>query len=312
MSIGSLLIGILVTIITSLMLKHFPLFENYNLEALVILTMSYAAFAFAEMFHFSGIVSSLVAGICMNHFTAPNLSKAGKLMTSQLLSLMSMLADTIIFFLVGVNVALFSESFNWTFTFFTLFLCLVGRALNVFPLAWILNMTGRSNDPISPGFQIVMWHSGLRGAIAYALAIGFPSHNRELIVSCTSVIILFTVFCLGGSSTSLLNYFQIQMGVEVTHDVNVETVNNSRKSSALKALWLDFSRNSLAPCLIKREALEDSTHDVHSSEDGTGDRANQSWRSGGGGDGTFLAPVSADVSDAQYTRMDDDIDHGEL
>ena len=51
----------------------------------------------AESFHWSGIVSSLTAGIAMNHFTVPNLSPAAKTLTGNLLSQLSQFADSVIF-----------------------------------------------------------------------------------------------------------------------------------------------------------------------------------------------------------------------
>eukprot|EP01049_Picozoa_sp_SAG25_P005798 SAG25_NODE_409_length_8424_cov_3.527928_2_plen_1303_part_00 len=60
--------------------------------------------------------------------------------------------------------------------------------------------------------QIVMFHSGLRGAIAFALALGFPSQHRKYIIDTTTWVILFTVFVMGGSTVPLLNALEIPLG----------------------------------------------------------------------------------------------------
>jgi hypothetical protein len=60
--------------------------------------------------------------------------------------------------------------------------------------------------------QIVMFHSGLRGAIAFALALGFPSQHRKYIIDTTTWVILFTVFVMGGSTVPLLNALNIPLG----------------------------------------------------------------------------------------------------
>ena len=50
------------------------------------------------------------------------------------------------------------------------------------------------------------FHSGLRGAIAYALSLHleFSEETRHVLVTCTLVIVLFTIFILGGSTLPLL------------------------------------------------------------------------------------------------------------
>ena len=48
--------------------------------------------------------------------------------------------------------------------------------------------------------------SGLRGAIAYALALHleFSDEKRHVIVTTTLIIVLFTIFILGGSTMPLI------------------------------------------------------------------------------------------------------------
>ena len=56
-----------------------------------------------------------------------------------------------------------------------------------------------------------LFDSGLRGAIAFALAInldGFEEDKRRLLVTTTLVIVLFTLLVLGGSTLPLLKVSQ--------------------------------------------------------------------------------------------------------
>ena len=47
--------------------------------------------------------------------------------------------------------------------------------------------------------MLIMWFSGLRGAIAYALSLHleFEEDVRKVIVTTTLVVVLFTTICLG-------------------------------------------------------------------------------------------------------------------
>ena len=188
--------------------------ESGAAETAVILVFSYIAFLAAEAIALSGIVSSLVAGIAMNLYVQPVLTRDGRLTSLAVLRMLSSLADCAVFFTIGLNVVLTLGigSYDWGFIFLTLVGCLLGRALNVFPLTAILNI-GRS-DKISARFQIQMWHAGLRGAIAYASALSFPSQHREAIVNCTSAIVLITLYSMGGTTVNVLKKLEIPYNIE--------------------------------------------------------------------------------------------------
>lgn len=68
-------------------------------------------------------------------------------------------------------------------------------------------------DPrVSIQNQIVMFHSGLRGAIAFALALAFPSQHRDDVIDTCNCVVLFTVFVMGGTTVPLLVGLNIPMG----------------------------------------------------------------------------------------------------
>jgi sodium/hydrogen exchanger 8 len=241
---GAFLFGLIISVLAALTLKHFPLFGSPVVESLCVLAFSYFAFLSAESFHLSGIVASLTAGIAMRHLAEPNLSPAAKTATFNLLAQLSQLADTLIFFFVGENIVLYAEDFDWQFILICLMVILVGRALNIFNCSFLLNRTGRRNNPVPWGYQVVMWHSGLRGAMAYALTIAFPSHNRGMLVNSCSMIILFTVFVLGGSTNAMLDLYNIEKGVDLTVQKDEDVEAETRARSGCKARFLDFVRHS--------------------------------------------------------------------
>ena len=101
---------------------------------------------------------------------------------------------------------------------------------------------------------------GLRGAIAYALAITFPSHHQDVIISTTSFVVLFTVFVLGGTTVPVLKKLNIRHGVEETHEDRERALSEAKEHSALKRWWLRFAKEKLQPWLLK-DALARSTQD---------------------------------------------------
>lgn len=92
-------------------------------------------------------------------------------------------------------------------------LCLIGRAANIFPLARLANKYRRVKIPFK--FQVIMWFSGLRGAIAFVLALDLPAQHfaehYRVLVSTTLIIVLFTILILGGSTLPLLKMLRLHV-----------------------------------------------------------------------------------------------------
>lgn len=109
-------------------------------------------------------------------------------------------------------------------------MCLIGRAANIFPLSFLCNRF-RTVKITGPS-QIVMWFTGLRGAIAFALALNLKDHSShyQSIITMTLVITLFTTFVFGGGTWPLLKFLE-RFHID-TSKVNMmqsmdETVSNS-------------------------------------------------------------------------------------
>lgn len=183
-------------------------------ESAILLLFGYVSFAFAESIYLSGIVASLFCGIAMNLYARRILTRDGKVTSSAIFKMLSTVADTAVFFQIGLNVILTLniDGFDLGFLAFTLFACLLSRALNIFPISYLLNQY--RDDPVPVSFQLAMWYSGLRGAIAYATALGFPTQHRDLIINTTSWVCLFTIFALGGTTTVALDALKIPYNMD--------------------------------------------------------------------------------------------------
>lgn len=55
-----------------------------------------------------------------------------------------------------------------------------------------------------------MWFSGLRGAIAFSLSISLDSPYRNVLVTTTLAVVLFTIIFMGGSTLPLLKFLNIE------------------------------------------------------------------------------------------------------
>lgn len=92
----------------------------------------------------------------------------------------------------------------------SLILCLIGRAANIFPLALLVNRF--REHQITRKMMFIMWFSGLRGAISYALSLhlNFSDETRHVIITTTLIIVLFTTLIFGGSTMPLLKFLRAE------------------------------------------------------------------------------------------------------
>lgn len=75
-----------------------------------------------------------------------------------------------------MGMCLFTGEFtSWdpAFIVLAIIFCLIGRALNTFPISYFANF--KRKRPIPKKMQYVIWFSGLRGAIAFALSMNMPN-----------------------------------------------------------------------------------------------------------------------------------------
>ena len=121
------------------------------------------------------------------------------------------LTETIVFVYMGMGV--FTGGFqNWdlTFSVVALISCLVGRAVNIFPLSFIANFCRTQSNKITAKRQVVLWFAGLRGAIAFALSENMPGPHKDVYATATlTICIVTTVFC-GGVTERVLTVFEMR------------------------------------------------------------------------------------------------------
>ncbi|XP_008544710.1 sodium/hydrogen exchanger 6 isoform X2 [Microplitis demolitor] len=210
----SLLIGATMGCITALLTKFTRVRDFPLLESALFVLMSYSTFLIAEAADLTGIVAVLFCGICQAHYTYNNLSTESRQRTKQLFELLTFLAENFIFSYIGVSMFTFPKHrFDPGFIFVGFTCALIGRAANVYPLAFILNLARKPK--ISMNFQHMLFCSGLRGAMSFALAIrNTVSDARQSMLTTTSLIVILTVIFQGGMTTQFLSWFKIPIGVD--------------------------------------------------------------------------------------------------
>ncbi|XP_029162504.1 sodium/hydrogen exchanger 7 isoform X6 [Nylanderia fulva] len=259
----SLFIGATMGCITALLTKFTRVRDFPLLESALFVLMSYSTFLIAEAADLTGVVAVLFCGICQAHYTYNNLSADSRQRTKQLFELLNFLAENFIFSYIGVSMFTFPKHHFDPGFIFAGFLCaLLGRAANVYPLSFILNLARKPK--ISLNYQHMLFFAGLRGAMSFALAIrNTVSDARQAMLTTTSLIVILTVILQGGATTQFLSWFNIPVGVD--EEIEGLSHNGTRSDGALpgssggaakpneKALlariWGDFDTRYMKPLL---------------------------------------------------------------
>mmetsp|Transcript_9648 Transcript_9648/g.35348 ORF Transcript_9648/g.35348 Transcript_9648/m.35348 type:complete len:539 (-) Transcript_9648:132-1748(-) len=283
--VGSWAIGTVTALASAALLKFTNLGKSEEHAApCIVVLFPYIAYMAAEALRLSGIVSILFCGIVMAHYTKKNLSQKVNDSTTAVFQILAHLAETFIFIYMGV--ATFLEEQAWqhvSLTMFSILAVLIARLFNVYPLSFLVNLFRRREKRIPKTHQFVLWFSGLRGAIAFALALkstqDLVEEEGRAILTSTLFIVLFTVLAIGGSTGAMVEKLQLR-GYEQPKEEDfdeerlemtpMDAAEETPEGGSLRGRLQELSRNSTFERLDKNylrpfftsEAVEpDPSHD---------------------------------------------------
>jgi len=242
-----------------------------------MLLWSWIPYLTADALSLSGIVSLLFAGAIMSHYTYYNLSKHSQSFTRQLFKMLGYTSETLVFAYLGLAIATVDFKYDASLILWSLLLCLVGRFLNIYPLGALANYF-RKTIKISWKNKFLMWWSGLRGAVAFALALNTMSPavanfmpNGELIVSTTLIVVLVTVAVFGNLAFYVVKCIGVQNETQSTSLANHDLRSHHIRAKGKGRLFVWFSRIDkiyLKPWLVCPEGQKVSASEINTGPEG--------------------------------------------
>ncbi|KAK1274421.1 Sodium/hydrogen exchanger 6 [Acorus gramineus] len=101
---------------------------------------------------------------------------------------------------------------NYSFKKLNLFVG-VARAANVFSSTYLVNLFRPTSQKIPKKHQKALWYSGLRGPMAFALALqsvhDLPERHGPTVLKATTAIVVLTVLLIGGSTGPVLKALEV-------------------------------------------------------------------------------------------------------
>ncbi|KER32236.1 hypothetical protein T265_01668 [Opisthorchis viverrini] len=190
-----------------------------HLNAFTLILLAYFSYIMGDCVGWSGIISIIGCGLVQAAYAFHNLDSKSVTLVHKLTKLVAEVSESVIFLFLGVEVL--SDNLEWHagFMLWSLVLCLVARAIVVFSITAIVNAVNVDNTNISITKQLVLVYGGLRGAVAFSLAVLVtPEHlgdhgaySRRVMITATLFIILFTVGFMGMTLKPLVKLLKIRM-----------------------------------------------------------------------------------------------------
>lgn len=272
--VGGCLVGWLLAQIISRWIGR--VFNDPLVEITLMMAMAYLAMIIAEHYlHVSGIMAMVVAGLYMSSIGRTRISPEVMHFLHEFWEMMAYIANSVIFFLVGLVIALQVQHLEMT-DLYVAFAAYVGimliRFIAVFAFRPIFSLI---KTPISKENAMIASWGGLRGAVSLALALmlsqtpGLDEGFRQQALLFTVFIVLTTVVFNGATMKSLLRYLNLDKPslstqisanlakVSVLNDVKKMIDELSASPNFKNVYWSDVRTEVEELCTLTRTTCDD-------------------------------------------------------
>ncbi len=146
------------------------------LENAICVVLAYGSFWVAEVLHFSGVIATVIAGLCIgNYGRAFAMRKETTETVESFFESIDFLINSLLFVLIGLELQTLGRDeivSNIRPLVVAIVAMVASRAITVYPLFHLLNLRGRQRPA---EYSHVMWWGGVRGSIPIALLLHLPA-----------------------------------------------------------------------------------------------------------------------------------------
>jgi sodium/hydrogen exchanger 8 len=224
----------------------------------------------ADGLEMSGIVAILTNGIFLSYYATPNITDASKQVVKTAVETLAYTAETLVFLFLGIGVFTFKKKYGEA-TVSTVLLSIINlnlaRALNIWLTSKLANRARSGSSRISANQQFVMWIAGLRGAMAYALAMesahsgifnnpAIDKHSGDVMLVVTIYYSLFTILGISSFLHPIMTKSGVTSGTkaddektEIEQDLidSIDRKKEARCCWGLKRTLVRFNKRYLLP-----------------------------------------------------------------
>jgi monovalent cation:H+ antiporter, CPA1 family len=176
-------------------------FDDYPLEIIFSIILFYGSFLLAEVVNASGVIAVVVAALIFGNYGARiGMSPTTKLNINNFWEVTALLANSIVFLMVGLEITRINLADKWGLVFLAIFIVLIARSISVY-----VSLFFTKSFPTS-WKHVINW-GGLKGSLSIALVLSLPRDFtgwEEILIIAFSVV-LFSLVVQGLSIKPLLS-----------------------------------------------------------------------------------------------------------
>lgn len=209
---GGLLLGLLLGYIAFLMLKAI---DNYDVEVMITLAIVMGGYLLATKLHLSGPLAMVVAGLMVGHDTLRStaMSEITEMYLDKFWEMLDVFLNAILFVMIGLEmIVMIWQPIYVVIGLIAIVIVLLSRYVSLtLPILFF-----RKKLNFVPYTGIIMTWGGLRGGISIALALAIPADNayRDLFVTITYIIVIFSILVQGLTVKGLVQRLQAKITKE--------------------------------------------------------------------------------------------------
>jgi sodium/hydrogen exchanger 2 len=199
------------------------------LEPLIVLSHGLVAYIIAYWIGMSAIIALFSSALVMSFFVDKNAREGSRTGIRAMLYILGHLSETVVFLYVGASTFLIlvthTSSFDGALIGVTFALIIPLRFVIVFLFNTLTNAARSPSQRIPANDSFVQAYAGLRGPIAFALALALPEGiaGKYQLVSCTMVVVWSTIFILGSTTKLIVRWLDVRLAIDEGAPFEIES-----------------------------------------------------------------------------------------
>ncbi|WP_028297409.1 cation:proton antiporter [Olivibacter sitiensis] len=179
--------------------------NNYKVEVLITLAVVMGGHLVAKAMHMSGPLAMVTAGLVVgNYGRKVSMSEVSREYLDKFWELVDEIMNAILFLIIGFELIVITNIGDyWLIGIISIAMVLLARLVSILLPVKIIPMKTKFNKAT---ITILVW-GGLRGGVSVALALSIDNYlNKELLLSITYYVVLFSILVQGLTIGKLTNY----------------------------------------------------------------------------------------------------------